>query len=467
MAMTSPAAAAHRRLSRRARDGRPAAPVSHVHLGLGSFFRAHQAWYTEHSPDRDEWGIAAFTGRSSALAEALTGQDGLYTLVTRAASHDRFDIVSSLSAAHPAADHESFLRYMAEPRVRVLTLTVTEAGYYRDRSGGLDAGHAAIQADLAALRVRRTELVSTVPARLAAGLGARSAAGGAPITIVPCDNLPDNAGVTAAVVRQFAELLDPALASWIASSVSFVSTVVDRITPALGAAEAGLVAARTGRDDRAPVVTEPFSEWILSGSFPAGRPGWEQAGAAFTCTIVPFEQRKLWLLNGGHSLLAYAGSLRGHATIAAAVADQTCRDWLEQWWQDASAQLDLPADEITAYRADLLARFANGRIRHQLAQIAADGSQKLPVRVLPVLRADRARGRLSHGAVRILAAWLCHLRGAGPPVKDPRAAELTALASGPPDDAARRVLSVLDPALGEDGDLLAAVAAAARELCRS
>lgn len=465
MAMTSPAAAAHRRLSRRARDGRLAAPVSHVHLGLGSFFRAHQAWYTEHSPDRDEWGIAAFAGRSSALAEALTGQDGLYTLVTRAASRDQFDIVSSLSAAHPAADHESFLRYLAEPRVRVLTLTVTEAGYYRDRSGGLDAGHAAIRADLAALRVRRTEPVSTVPARLAAGLAARSAAGGAPITIVPCDNLPDNGDVTATVVRQFAELLDPALASWIEASVSFASTVVDRITPALGAGEAGIIAARTGRDDRAPVVTEPFSEWILSGSFPAERPGWEQAGAVFTGMIVPFEQRKLWLLNGGHSLLAYAGSLRGHATIAAAVADQTCRGWLEQWWQDASAQLDLPADGITAYRADLLARFANRRIRHQLAQIAADGSQKLPVRVLPVLRAYRDRGQLPHGAVRILAAWLCHLRGAGLPVNDPRAAELMALASGPPDDAARRVLSVLDPALGEDGDLLAAVRATAQELC--
>jgi len=444
-----------------------AAPVSHVHLGLGSFLRAHQAWYTEHSPDRGEWGIAAFAGRSSALAEALTGQDCLYTLITRAASHDQFDVVSSLSAAHPAADHESFLRYLAEPRVRVLTLTVTEAGYYRNRTGGLDTGHPAIQADLVALRGRRTEPVSTVPARLAAGLAARSAAGGAPITIVPCDNLPDNGAVTAAVVRQFAELLDPALASWIATTVRFVGTVVDRITPALGAADAGIVAARTGRDDHAPVVTEPFSEWILSGSFAAGRPAWEQAGAVFTRIIVPFEQRKLWLLNGGHSLLAYAGSLRGHATIAAAVADQACRGWLEQWWQDASAQLDLPADEIAAYRADLLARFDNRRIRHQLAQIGADGSHKLPIRVLPVLRADRARGRLPHGAVRILAAWLCHLQGAGLPVSDPRGAELMALASGPPADAARRVLSALDPALGEDGDLLAAVRAAARELCGS
>lgn len=462
----SPDAAARRGLSRRAGDGRPAAPVSHVHLGLGSFFRAHQAWYTEHSPDRDEWGIAAFSGRSSALAEALTGQDNLYTVVTRAAAQDQFDVVSSLSASHPASDHESFLRYLASPRVRVLTMTVTEAGYRRDGDGGLDSSDPAIQADLAALRARITGPVSTVPARVTAGLAARHAAGCGAITIVPCDNLPGNGHATAEVVTQFAGLIDPALASWIAGSVSFASTVVDRITPRLSEGDPAIVAARTHRDDQAPVVTEPFSEWILSGSFPAGRPGWEHAGAAFADTITPFEQRKLWLLNGGHSLLAYAGPLRGHDTVAAAVTDQACRGWLEQWWQEASSHLGLPAAGIAAYRGDLLARFANHRIRHQLAQIAADGSQKLPVRVLPVLRAERDRRHLPIGSVRILAAWLCHLRGAGPPVNDPRAAELTALASGPLDAAAGRVLSALDRALGEDGDLLAAIRAAAAGMCR-
>lgn len=461
----SPAAAA-RRLSRRAGDGRPAAPVSHVHLGLGSFFRAHQAWYTEHSPDRAEWGIAAFTGRSSALAEALTSQDNLYTLVTRAASQDQFDIIGSLSAAHPASDHQSFLRYLASSQVRVLTLTVTEAGYHRRSDGGLDTSRPGVRADLAALRARITAPVSTVPARVTAGLAARQAAGGGAITIVSCDNLPGNGSATAGVVRQFAELLDPALASWIAGSVSFASTVVDRITPRLSTGDAAIIAARTQLDDRAPVVTEPFSEWILSGSFPAGRPGWEHAGATVAQTITPFEQRKLWLLNGGHSLLAYAGSLRGHDTVAAAVADEACLGWLEQWWQEAAAHLDLPAAGVAAYRADLLARFANHRIRHQLAQIAADGSQKLPVRVLPVLRAERDRGRLPFGAARIVAAWICHLRGAGVPVNDSCAAEFTALASGRPDSAAR-VLAALDPALGEDGQLLAAVREVTQEMCAS
>ena len=456
--------AGRRSLSRRAGDGRPAAPVRHVHIGLGGFFRAHQAWYTEHSPDREDWGIAAFAGRSSALAEALTSQDSLYTLVTRAPSRDQFEIISSLSAAHPASDHQGFLRYLAGAEVRVLTLTVTEAGYHRDSGGDLDTGDPAIQADLAVLRAQVTGAVSTVPARLTAGLAARCAASAAPITIASCDNLPGNGPATARVVTQFADLLDPALARWIAGSVSFASTVVDRITPRLSARDAAIIAARTGREDPVPVVTEPFSEWVLSGSFPAGRPGWEHAGAVFAATITPFEQRKLWLLNGGHSLLAYAGSLRGHDTVAAAITDQTCLAWLEQWWQEASAQLDLPVADTTAYRGDLLARFANRRIRHQLAQIAADGSQKLPVRVLPVLRAERERGNLPPGAVRILAGWLCHLRGAGVPVDDPRAAELTALASGTYHSAARRVLSALDPALGADGELVAAVCAVAREM---
>jgi fructuronate reductase len=462
MATISPAV---RALARRAGDGRPAAPVGHVHLGLGSFFRAHQAWYTEHSPDRDQWGIAAFSGRSSALASALASQDCLYTLVTRAGTRDQFAVISSLSAAHPAGDHESFLRYLAAPSVRLLTLTVTEAGYHRGNDGGLDTGHPAVAADLAALRAGITEPVGTAAARLTAGLAARYAAGGAPITIVSCDNLPDNGRVTARVVERFAELADPGLAAWIAESVSFPSTVVDRITPRLSAGDLAVVAARTHRADLAPVVTEPFSEWVLSGSFPAGRPGWEHAGAVFADTITPFEQRKLWLLNGGHSLFAYAGSLRGHDTIAAAAADQICLDWLEQWWDEATAYLVLPAASVSGYRGELLARWANHRIRHLLAQIAADGSQKLPVRVLPVLRAERDRGRVPPGAVRILAGWLCHLRGAGVPVSDPRGTELTALASGPLDAAAGRVLSALDPALGEDGELLAAVRAAARELC--
>jgi fructuronate reductase len=209
-------------------------------------------------------------------------------------------------------------------------------------------------------------------------------------------------------------------------------------------------------------VTEPFSEWVLSGRFPSGRPAWEDAGAVFTDDIAPFEHRKLWLLNGGHCLLAYAGSLRGHDTVAAAAADETCRAWLEQWWDEAAAELSLPAADVAAYRASLSSRFANHRLRYALAQIAGDGSQKLPIRVLPIVRAQRQRGLLPVGALRILAGWLCHLR-AGGAVSDPRAAELVGLASGPLDAAARRVLTALDPSLGDDDAVVATMYELAQE----
>ncbi len=428
-------------LSRRAGDGRESAPVRHVHLGLGSFFRAHQAWYTEHSPDRDEWGIAAFTGRRPDLADTLASQDSLYTMVTRSASEDGFEVVSSLSACYSGTDQVSFEAHLASPEVRLLTLTVTEAGY----------------------QLTGNER-QTVPGRLVAGFAARRTADAGPIAVVPCDNLPRNGEVLARVVHQAADRVDPSLAGWIEESVSFVDTVVDRITPRLDPADLGLVAAATGRADRAPVVTEPFSEWVLRGSFPAGRPAWEDAGARFTDTIEPFEHRKLWLLNGGHSLLAYAGSVRGHRTVADAVADETCLGWLDEWWQEAAPQLELPESEIADYRKAVLDRFGNDRIRHQLAQIAADGSQKLPVRVVPVVLAERAFGRTPVGGLRILAGWLCHLRGFGVPIMDPEAAELTDLAAGSLGGAAARVLSWLAPALGDDAVAVSTVRELAADL---
>jgi fructuronate reductase len=451
------------RLSRTAGKGRPAAPVRLVHLGLGNFFRAHQAWYTDHAPDAGDWGIAAFTGRSGDLAEALTAQDCLYTLITRAAGGDRFEVLSSLSRAHAAAEHDAWLGYFASPAVAAVTVTVTEAGYLRGDDGGLDCDRPEVAADVEALRQDPTSLVRTAPARLAAGLAARRRADAGPITLVPCDNLPHNGEVATRVVHDLAELVDPGLATWIADSVASVTTMVDRITPRTTEEDVRAVAEATGLDDRAPVATEPFHEWVLSGSFPGGRPGWEEAGATFTGDIAPFEERKLWLLNGGHSLLAYAGSARGHATVAEAVADDACREWLQEWWDEAAGPLPFPEAEVAAYRAALLDRFANPRMHHRLAQIADDGSQKLPIRVLPTLRQERAAGRLPPAATRILAAWLCHLRGAGVPVRDARAGELVPLAKGPLPEAAPRVLAALDPAVGGDDEVVQAVVAQARQ----
>jgi fructuronate reductase len=451
-------------LSRASGKGRPAAPVRLVHLGLGNFFRAHQAWYTDRAPDAGDWGIAAFTGRRGELAETLTAQEGLYTLITRAAEGDRFEVLSSLSRAHAAAEHEAWLGYFASPAVAAVTVTVTEAGYLRGGDGGLDRDRPEVQADAEALRQDPAAPVRTAPARLAAGLAARRRADAGPITLVPCDNLPHNGEVATRVVHDLAEMVDPDLAGWMADSVAYVTTMVDRITPRTTEEDVRAVAEATGLQDRAPVATEPFHEWVLSGSFPGGRPRWEDAGATFTEDIAPFEERKLWLLNGGHSLLAYAGSARGHETVAEAVADDACREWLQEWWDEAAGYLPFPEPEVAAYRAALLDRFANPRMRHRLGQIADDGSQKLPVRVLPTLRQERAAGRLPPAATRILAAWACHLRGAGVPVRDARADELSPLAKGPLPEAVPRVLAALDPAVGGDDDVVQAVVAQARQL---
>ena len=444
-----------------------APPVRHVHLGLGNFFRAHQAWYTDHAADGAQWGIAAFTGRSPELATALAAQDGLYTLVTRAGDGDHFEVVTSVARAHAADDHAAWLGYFADPRVQVVTTTVTEAGYVRGPDGGLDAVRPEVRADLEALRADPTAFVRTAPAKLVAGLAARRQAEAGPLTVVPCDNLPENGSAVARVLRELADLVDPGLAEWVGGTVCFATTMVDRITPEPTADDIATVEARTGVRDRAPVVTEPFTEWVISGEFAAGRPRWEGAGATFTDDVAPFEERKLWLLNGAHSMLAYAGSIRGHVTVADAMRDQTCRGWLEEWWDAASGHLSLPAADVAAYRAALTERFANPRMRHRLGQIAWDGSQKLPIRTLPTLRRELAAGRIPPGATRPVAAWVCHLRGHGAKVTDARSAEILPLVTGPLPEAVRSVLDVLDPELAADDGVVAAVLAQVRELEQS
>ena len=430
------------------RGPRPAVRI--VHLGLGAFFRAHQAWYTGAAPDAADWGIAAFTGRSRPLADELARQDGLYTLVQRGPQRDEMSVQWAVTEALPGTDLAAWCAYLERREVAVVTLTVTEAAYLRDRDGGLDLDRPDVQADIAAIHSGGP--VTTVPGRLVAGLAARRAAGAGPLSVVSCDNVPDNGAGTARVVADLAEAVEPELVGWIRDNVSFVTTMVDRITPHTTADDLRAVAEQTGWADAAPVVTEPFTEWVLSGAFPAGRPAWDAAGARFVDDVHPYETRKLLLLNGGHSLLAYAGSARGHETIAEAVADPECRRWLEQWWDDAGPHVPLPAVDVAAYRAALIERFANPRIRHLLAQIAPDGSTKLPIRLLPVLRAERAAGRMPAGGVRMLAAWIDHLRGIGAQVNDAGARPYQDRAGS-----VGEVIALLAPDLADDAALIEAV----------
>jgi fructuronate reductase len=446
------------RLSRSLPDMPAAAPIRMVHLGVGNFHRAHQAWYTTHSPDADQWGIAGFTGRRRDTADALAPQDGLYTLITRSAEGDTFERIGALSAVHAAADHEAYLDYLSRAEVAMITITVTEAAYLRGADGHLDAGLDVVVADLEALRSDPRKPVASLPARLVAGLVARRISDAAALTILSCDNLPENGAVTKTVVQDFAALLDKTLPSWIDSQVDFATSMVDRITPGTTDEDRALVQQACGYVDAYPVATEPFSEWVISGGFPAGRPHWEEAGAAIVAEVEPFEQRKLWLLNGSHSMLAYAGSIREHSTIDEAIADPGCRSWVEMFWDEASRHLTLPAADIAAYREALLARFSNPRAGDQLARIAADGSTKLAVRTVPTIRAERAAGRVPSGCATTIAAWVLHLRGLGAPIKDSGAGPSQKAAnSGDLPQAVPAVLDILEPGLGSDKEFVDAV----------
>ncbi|HEY5847663.1 MAG TPA: mannitol dehydrogenase family protein [Microlunatus sp.] len=439
-------------LNRSLAGTRPAAPVRIVHLGLGNFHRAHQAWYTAHADDAADWGIAAFTGRRPDAAADLAPQDGLYTLITRSATEDRFEIIEAISAVHASTEHDRLLDYFRRPEVAVVTITVTEAAYLRGPDGHLDLHHPGVDSDLKTLQTDLTAPVATLPARLAAGLAARRDADAGPITILSCDNLPHNGAVAAAVVTDLAAELDPDLRDWIATEVDFATSMVDRITPATTDDDRSLVATELHYRDSSPVPTEPYTEWVMSGRFPAGRPAWQTAGATIVDDVTAYEQRKLTLLNGAHSLLAYTGSVRGHTTIDEAMGDVVCRDRVEAFWDEACPHLTLPQAELVDYREALTDRFTNPRVRHQLSQIAADGSIKLPVRVVPSLLAERSAGRLPIGGATAVAAWIWHLRGRSVPVNDPGATAARTAAAGA--DASRDVLTVLDPRLGSDPDLV-------------
>jgi len=392
---------------RRARDGHP---PRIIHLGLGAFHRAHQAWYTDRAQDDGEWAIAAFTGRSPRVAEQLAGQDCLYSLVERSDEGDRVSLVTSIVEAHPGTEVSRLIELAALPTTSVITLTVTESGYRLDADGHLDPGDEVVATDSAQLIAEG--VFGTVPkvqstvARLVVGLAARSRSGAGPIAIVPCDNVPDNGRFLRTGVLEFAERVHPPLMPWILENVSFVSTSVDRITPRTTPDDLVLVRRLAGWDDRAPVVTEPFSDWVLSGEFPSGRPAWEQAGARFVDDIAPYEQRKLLLLNGAHTLLSVLGPDRGHDTVAAAIGDPELRGLVETFWDEAERCLPAERLDLRAYRAALLDRFSNSRIEHRLEQIAQEGEHKVRLRIVPVVLAARAAGTRAAAAELVLRSWL-------------------------------------------------------------
>ncbi|OLP62017.1 mannitol dehydrogenase [Xaviernesmea oryzae] len=407
-----------------------------VHLGLGAFHRAHQAVLTEAVLEAGDlsWGIAGVSLRSPETRDALAPQDGLYTLDVRDGTGDRLQVIGALAACLVAPeDPGAVLDLMAAPSTRIVSLTVTEKGYcHKPATGTLDEDHPDIRHDLANPSSPKTAIGFLVEA-----LARRRAAGHAPFTILSCDNLPANGRTLARVVTRFAELRDPDLGAFVAEHVDFPSSMVDRIVPATTDQDRALVAKALGLEDAWPVMAEPFLQWVVEDRFSGGRPDWGAAGATFVADVEPFELMKLRLLNGSHSTLAYLGYLAGHETVSDAMAAPGFAALLQGLMEDeVSPNLpELQGFDLPAYRTALIARFRNPGLRHRTWQIAMDGSQKLPQRLLQTIRARIAAGQPFERLALGVAGWMAYARGqdlAGRPidVRDPLAGRIREVTEG-------------------------------------
>lgn len=406
-------------------------PERIVHIGLGAFFRAHQAWYTEHASDADQWGIVAYTGRGPKMAEELMAQGCKYTLVTRHEDHDDFEQIRSVVRAVPASDVEDLKRTISNPAIALVTLTITEAGY----------------------QPASDDLTESALGRLALALEERRSAGAGPLALVSCDNMPDNAVVLKLALTELGKGLGSDFLSYL-DSLSFVSTSVDRITPTTQPADVALVAEETGFADQSPVATEPFSDWVLSGEFPAGRPNWESAGAQFVTDIEPFENRKLWLLNGAHTLMSSLGRVLGHETVDQAMQDPQVTELIQAWWDEASGELPSEGLNLDLYRGALEQRFLNSRIGYQLSQIAQESLTKLRVRIAPVATARLQRGLSSPGAFAAIASFVAlTLDG----VVNPDSQSDSIAAALEEQDPALALIALISPALAADTSSVAEI----------
>jgi len=392
---------------------RAAVETGIVHLGIGAFHRAHQAVYVDSilaAGDR-RWGILGASLRSAETRDALKPQDGLYTVWSRGAASDDLRVIGSIGSVLVAPeDPAALLAALCRPSVKIVSLTVTEKGYcHLPASGALDEDHPDIRHDLA-----NPERPRSAPGFIVAAMARRRAAGLAPFTPLSCDNLPANGETLRKIVSRFAALRDAELGRYVEDAIRFPSTMVDRIVPATTDADRAAVAERLGLQDGWPIITETFSQWVVEDAFgPGGRPDWAAFGATFANDIAPFELTKLRLLNGAHSTLAYLGCLCGHATVAEAMAAPGFARLIRAM-MDEEVTPELPSIsgfDITAYKDSLIARFRNPTLRHRTTQIAMDGSQKLPQRLLNTIRARLVRGAPFECLALGVAAWMRYAIG--------------------------------------------------------
>ena len=404
-----------------------------VHIGVGGFHRAHQALYLDEyfhqNPDSD-WGICGvglleFDRR---MRDALQSQDCLYTLVERSPTDDTARVIGSITQYLFAPDNpQAVIAAMADPNCRIVTLTITEGGYYYiEGSGEFDAQHPTIQHDL-----NHPENPIGVFEFLTAALEQRRQQGLSPFTVLSCDNLQGNGNIARKMLTAFAELRDPELGQWIDENVAFPNCMVDRITPATTPPDIQLVAEQFGIEDAWPVVAEPFLQWVIEDHFCAGRPNLESVGVQFTEDVHPYEMMKIRLLNASHLLIGYLGTLVGYTYVHETMAAPLIRQAVDRLMDEVTPTLQpVPGIDLGQYKQTLIERFANPKIRDQLPRLCLNSAAKMPKFVLGSLRdALQQNGRIDYLSLTI-AAWFRYLKGLDDkgnpiPIDDPMADILT------------------------------------------
>ncbi|MCW2675261.1 MAG: mannitol dehydrogenase [Modestobacter sp.] len=404
-----------------------------VHLSVGGFHRAHQLVYFDDLAEQgcSDWGVVGVGLHTVTMRDALAPQDHLFTVVERDGDGDRARVIGALVDYHFAPDSpEAVLARLTDDRTRLVTMTLTGTAYRIDpRTGELDPDEEML-ADLA-----DPHSPSSVFGYLVEALDRRRRAGQRPFTVLSCDNMEHNGRAARAAVVGLARLRDEVLARWIADSVSFPSSMVDRITPWTSTADRDDIARTFGVDDRWPVITEAFSQWIVEDDFCNGRPPLEDVGVGFVADVTRHQLMKTRLLNGSHSALGYLGHLAGLDRIDEVMDDEVLREYVTRLMAEEIAPLlPRPAGiDLAAYQQTLLERFANPAIGDRLERLCRRGSSKVPDHLLPSLRAALEQGRPFELLALAVAGWFRYLRGvdlAGRPieVEDEHAERLTQLA---------------------------------------
>lgn len=411
-----------------------------LHMSVGGFHRSHQAVYIDNllKQNPGDWMITGvgLLPNDAANIKALEDQDGLYAVLERAPESDHVRIVGSMkNVLHAPANPQAVLDLIASPETKIVSLTVTEKGYYYDDKRNLILDHPAVKADLDAGNAPVTAL-----GYLARGIKARMQNNGGAFTIMCCDNLPGNGEVTKHILLQFVNAFDATLTPWIEENISFPNAMVDRITPVTTDAIKATLADEHGIDDAWPVVCEDYIQWVLEDNFKAGRPALEQVGVQVVADVEPYEKMKVRLLNGSHSALSYVSYLMGYRDVDAAMADPLIKQFVENYMEDVTPCVpDVPGIDLTQYKAKLVSRFANPAVRDQVLRLCEDGSAKIPNSIVPPIEyATENMGSIKWLALA-MAAWLRFLNGVDEqnnaiPVKDPMKDTLTARAQNAPRD---------------------------------